>query len=212
MAAAVQPPATETVRRTFLAAYHDLAEQIRDGDVAAAFHKIEAIDALAAENVEDRPPLTGPPNRPRPIPGRPPTGGPVKLAERVALAMRDDIERAGWPVGEVFGSEAELIARYDISRSIFRESVRILEHDGAVRMKRGPSGGLIVTAPDQTAIVHAAAMALEYARVTTAQLVEVRTGLEAAATRIADADNCRPLVLFVQVLTELVDRHAALRP
>ena len=71
-----------------------------------------------------------------------------KRAERVATAYRNDIERASWPVGVVLGSETELIERYDVSRAILREAVRILEYHGAVRTKRGPLGGLIVTAPD----------------------------------------------------------------
>ena len=171
------------------------------------------------------------------------------MAERVAVALRDDIERAGWPIDTVFGSEPELIARYDVSRAILREAVRILEHDGAVRTKRGPGGGLVVSAPDSAAIVRAASLSLEHARVTPQQLVDVRAALEAAAVRmtarsprpgvaravmasvenealggdaaihlydvhhrIAEESGCRPLALFVRVMSELVARHTQPTP
>ncbi|MCU1367287.1 MAG: FadR family transcriptional regulator, partial [Ilumatobacteraceae bacterium] len=124
------------------------------------------------------------------------------------------------------------------------EAVRILEHDGAVRTKRGPGGGLVVSAPDSAAIVRAAGLALEHDRVTPQQLVDVRSALEVAAVRmtagsvspaitervmssvereraggntainlyevhhcIAEASGCRPLALFVRVMSELVARH-----
>jgi len=108
-----------------------------------------------------------------------------KLAEHVAGALRDDIERAKWPVGEVIGSETDLIERYGVSRAILREAVRILEHHGAVRTKRGPHGGVVVTAPDSGAIVRSARMVLEYDGVTGEQLFEARSVLEVAAVRLA---------------------------
>ena len=39
---------------------------------------------------------------------------PAKLAERVAEALKRDISAIGWPVGQVFGSEAQLMERYGI--------------------------------------------------------------------------------------------------
>jgi len=162
----------------------------------------------------------------------------------VKRALREDIEAAGWPIDTVLGSEPELILRYDVSRAILREAVRILEHDGAVRTKRGPGGGLVVSAPDSAAIVRAAGLSLEHDRVTPQQLVDVRSALEVAAVRmtaraasaataglvmasvereirggdkainlydvhhcIAEASGCRPLALFVRVMSELVARH-----
>jgi DNA-binding FadR family transcriptional regulator len=108
-----------------------------------------------------------------------------RLAERVAAALQDDIERARWPVGQVLGSETDLIERYGVSRAILREAVRILEHHGAVRTKRGPNGGLIVAIPDSDAILRSARMILEYDGVTVEQLLEARAVLEVAAVRSA---------------------------
>jgi DNA-binding FadR family transcriptional regulator len=99
--------------------------------------------------------------------------------------LQEDIERSGWQVGEVLGSETELVGRYDVSRSILREAVRILEHHGAVRTKRGPHGGLIVAAPDGAALVRSARIVLEYERVSADNLLEARELVESATARLA---------------------------
>ena len=237
--ARIEPPLTDDDARRHLAGYARLAEHLEAGDVAGAIDRVERLLNAARARLKDRP------AKPRRQPPQIDAGSP-KLAERVAIALREDIERAGWPVDTVLGSEPELIERYDVSRAILREAVRILEHDGAVRTKRGPGGGLVVAAPDSAAIVRAAGLALEHDRVTPQQLVDVRSALEVAAVRmtaqaitptvgqalvasvenerqggdsaihlydvhhrIAEASGCRPLALFVRVMSELVARHIA---
>lgn len=72
---------------------------------------------------------------------------PNKLAEKVAYAIRDDIARMGWQVGERLGDEAELPARYGVSQWVLRQAVRILEPSGIVTMRRGQGGGLYIGQP-----------------------------------------------------------------
>jgi len=237
--ARIDPPLTDDDARRHLAGYARLAELLAAGDVAGAIERVGRMLAAVRARLEDRP------AKPRRYPPQIDASSP-KLAERVALAVREDIERAGWPIDTVLGSEPELIERYGVSRAILREAVRILEHDGAVRTKRGPGGGLVVAAPDSAAIVRAAGLALEHDKVTPQQLVDVRSALEVAAVRmtaihvtpavgemllsavdnerkggdraihlydvhhrIAEASGCRPLALFVRVMSELVGRHIA---
>ncbi|HVW41214.1 MAG TPA: FCD domain-containing protein [Amycolatopsis sp.] len=101
-----------------------------------------------------------------------------KLASSVARAIEDDIVAAGWPVGSVFGSESDLIARYGISRAVFREAIRLVEHHHVAVMRRGPSGGLVIKEPDAAAAVTAAVVYLEFAGSTVADLLGVRLLLE----------------------------------
>ena len=110
----------------------------------------------------------------------------AKLAEVVAGRLRDDIVAAGWPVGAVLGSEAELLARYGISRAVLREAVRLLEYHSVARMRRGPGGGLVVAAPDPQASIDTMALYLEYMRVTGEDLLTVREAIELGMiTRVA---------------------------
>lgn len=120
-----------------------------------------------------------------------------KTAEELALRMESEIMERGWPVGTVLGSERDLIERHRVGRAVLREAVRILEHHGAATMRRGPGGGLIVTAPDVNAVKWPAALYLDYVNVTTGNLVSARTALELSAIELAierlDADGIAAL-------------------
>ncbi|TDC55932.1 FadR family transcriptional regulator [Actinomadura sp. KC345] len=110
-----------------------------------------------------------------------------KLPEKVALLVRQEIHRRGWPTGEVIGNEATLLADLGVSRAVLREAVRILEHNGVARMRQGPGGGLVVQAPDHARVVDALALYLRYLRVRATELFEVRTAVELRATELAAA-------------------------
>jgi len=118
-------------------------------------------------------------------------GGPVaakpgqRLAEVVAARIEQDIVAQGWPVGETLGSETELIERFGVSRAVFREAVRIVEHHNVARMRRGPGGGLVVAEPDPRAVQNAMALYLRYAGVGRVALFEARAALELAAVAAA---------------------------
>jgi DNA-binding FadR family transcriptional regulator len=109
----------------------------------------------------------------------------VKRAEQVALQIEADIMAANWPLGTSMGSEAELQQRYGLSRAVLREAIRLVEHHGAAITRRGPSGGLIVTAPDPRNAATAAVVYLEYAGATLDDLVEARLLLEPLAAALA---------------------------
>lgn len=108
-----------------------------------------------------------------------------KLASMVARDIESSISRAGWPIGESLGSEANLIARYGVSRAVLREGIRLVEHHGVASMRRGPSGGLTVTAPDIGPAVRAVVLHLEYVGTTSADLMHARLILESTAAALA---------------------------
>jgi DNA-binding FadR family transcriptional regulator len=175
--ARMEPPVTDEEFGLYIAGYRRVVEAIAEGDPDAAVRRItRLIDVLDGR-------LADQPQRRTRRPTALPSGG--KLAERVASALRADIERARWPVGEVLGSETDLIERYKVSRAILREAVRILEHHGAVQTKRGPHGGLIVTAPDSAALLRSTQLVLEYEGVQPDRLQEARMIVEGCAVRLA---------------------------
>lgn len=132
---------------------------------------------------------------PRPAAAAVPDGQPrAKLAEVVAGRLRDDIAAAGWPVGEVVGSETELLARYGISRAVLREAVRLLEYHSVARMRRGPGGGLVVASPEPQAIVEAMALYLAHMRVSGPDLVAVRDAIELGVLTRVTARHDDPAV------------------
>jgi DNA-binding FadR family transcriptional regulator len=110
-----------------------------------------------------------------------------KLAEQIARQLEDEISALGWPVGQVLGSETELIERLGISRAVFREAVRLLEHHYVATMRRGPGGGLVVTAPQPSAAARVTALTLEYMGATVQDLLEARSALELKCVELAIA-------------------------
>jgi len=103
-----------------------------------------------------------------------------KLAEQTAREIFRAVTEAGWPVGETLGSEAELMERYDVSRAVLREAVRVLEHHQVAQMRRGPGGGLIVARPGIEAVTDGVALHVERRGIRPDQLFEVRTAIEMA--------------------------------
>ncbi len=109
----------------------------------------------------------------------------AKLASTVADRIVDDIARLGWPEGEVVGSEPVLRARYGVSRAVFREAVRLVEHRHIARMRRGPGGGLVVTPPSVAAVADAVSVYLVYLGAEIDDVFEARLALELSAAELA---------------------------
>jgi len=108
-----------------------------------------------------------------------------KLATQVARRIEDDIISAGWPVGAVLGSEQALVERYGVSRAVFREAVRIVEHHQVATTRRGPAGGLVVRAPDEAAVATALGVYLERVGVTVESILRARQIVESLAATLA---------------------------
>jgi DNA-binding FadR family transcriptional regulator len=114
-----------------------------------------------------------------------PMPGGQKMAEGVATEIENEIIARGWPVGEVLGSEAELLDRFGVSRAVLREAIRLLEHHQVATMRRGPGGGLIVRRPHVGAVTRSVALYLDYEHVTSTQLFEARVTVELVAAQLA---------------------------
>jgi DNA-binding FadR family transcriptional regulator len=112
-------------------------------------------------------------------------GGSGSKATVTAARIVDDIAELGWPVGTVLGSESELLERYGVSRAVFREAVRLLEHQHVALMRRGPGGGLVVTEPSLDAIIDAAVVYLHRVGARLEEVFEARLVLEEIVTDLA---------------------------
>ena len=133
-----------------------------------------------------------------------------KLAEIVAEQIEDDIVRRGWPVGTVIGSEADLLERYSVSRAVFREAIRIVDHHGVASMRRGPGGGLVVSEPKIEAVVRGMTLLLEYENIDPLHVSEARMALELAnVRRAAERVTAEGEARLREALQEEVDRIKA---
>lgn len=107
----------------------------------------------------------------------------------------------GWPVGQLLGSEPELLERYQVSRAVFREAVRIVEHLQVARTRRGQDGGLVVTEPTVSAVIDAVVLYLHRVDAPLDELFEARVVLEEIAGQLAaeraDENDIAQLRTFV---------------
>lgn len=109
----------------------------------------------------------------------------LRRAQALAAQIENDIEAAGWPVGLNLGSEPDLCARYEVSRGVFREAVRLLEHYSVAHMRPGRHGGLTVTEPDLSTVVGGAALLLRRRLVAPEHLIAARQAIELTCVRYA---------------------------
>jgi len=108
-----------------------------------------------------------------------------KRASKIAREIEADIVRRGWTIGESLGSEHALQQRYEVSRSVLREAVRLVEHHQVARMRRGPNGGLLICEPDAGPATRAVVIYLEYLGTTLGDLLNARLVLEPLAASLA---------------------------
>src|SRR5271170_2986235 len=127
---------------------------------------------------------TSTPTRDMPRPG---ADSNAKRAAKVADLIIEDVMALGWPVGEVLGSETDLLERYQVSRAVFREAVRLLEHQQVARTRRGPGGGLVITEPTVNAVIDAVVLYLYRAEARLDELFEARIAVEEIASELAPA-------------------------
>jgi DNA-binding FadR family transcriptional regulator len=117
-------------------------------------------------------------------PGGTTGGAPVSRAESVADTLIEQIIGLGWPVGMPLGSEPELMKTLGVSRTVLRQAVRLLEHDGVAQMRRGAGGGLVVAQPDLKATTRAVSVFLEFAGIGPRDILVTRSILESATVRL----------------------------
>ncbi|HKX77341.1 MAG TPA: GntR family transcriptional regulator [Novosphingobium sp.] len=109
-----------------------------------------------------------------------PPSRPTKKAERVARELSEMISDAGWRPGMNLGSERELMARFEVGRSVLREAIRSLERLGAVVMGRGGASGLTVISPDPLPVIETSRRYLAREGMTPSHAAEVTAVLDAA--------------------------------
>jgi len=127
----------------------------------------------------------------------------MKSGERLAHVIEETILEQRLPAGANLGSESELVARYGVSRPVFREAVRLVEHEGLAVMRKGPSGGLTVAEPDHVAVTHGAAVWLRRNEATLDELFATREIIEpACALRAAERSDPEARVRLMALLAE----------
>ncbi|WP_459975990.1 FadR/GntR family transcriptional regulator [Nocardioides pyridinolyticus] len=108
-----------------------------------------------------------------------------KASDVLADMLRGEILAGGLAPGDPFLSEADIIERYEFSRGTVRESMRLLETEGLIVVKRGPSGGVRVSAPQISTVSRSLGIYLTTSEATLRDLFAFRKLVEPAAAAAA---------------------------
>ena len=108
-----------------------------------------------------------------------------RAAVRVAAEIRGAIVRGELKASDSLPAEAQLIARYEVSRPTLREAIRILESENLVKVARGPRGGVRVMALNGDLVARAVGQTLQTQRTTLKDIMDARLTIEPPAARMA---------------------------
>lgn len=119
---------------------------------------------------------------------------PAQLSEQIANYLEEEIIASG-KVGDRLPSEQHLADRFEASRTIVREALKILRARGLIESRTG--SGAYITRPDVQDLSHMVTRIIRMNDINYADIYDVRYYLEAAAVRAvaerADEDELKTL-------------------
>ena len=133
----------------------------------------------------------------------------VKRSDLVVKQIVRDIMRGGLTPGTMLPPEASMLKEYGVSRSSLREALRILEVNGLITIRPGPSGGPCVAAVEPRHFGRMTSLFLEMSRTPFRELLEARVIMEPLMTRLAAERRDPDKVLE---LKRSLEEHAELDP
>lgn len=133
-----------------------------------------------------------------------------KAADEVVAVLANAISGGLYPIGALLPRERDLAARLGVSRTVVHEAIGVLRRAGVVTVRRGPSGGAMVTSPDRLAGVIAELS--DETALSLPLLLQVRRTLEITSALLvaesADDDALARLHALVEPLDGLMDDPA----
>ncbi|MFN0154134.1 MAG: FadR/GntR family transcriptional regulator [Gaiella sp.] len=122
---------------------------------------------------------------------------PERAAVRVARHLVSEIRRRRLRPGTPLPAEHQMIQDFGVARATVREALRFLELQGALRVKAGPGGGPVVSAPGADHLASVLSLHLQFADASFRSVVEARRSiypvLAAEAAQNASRENIAAL-------------------
>lgn len=109
----------------------------------------------------------------------------LRPSQVVAAELRQRILSGEWNESTPLPAASVLAQRLGISRHHLREALRLLEHDGLIRIERGPTGGVSLAIPDEDAVTRILEGILARYGTPLTAMNETRSVLDAAVVSLA---------------------------
>jgi DNA-binding FadR family transcriptional regulator len=126
-----------------------------------------------------------------------------RRAGQTARNIITDLTRTPGRAGSRFGAEADLCRRYGVSRSVARQTVRLLEDAGVIESRRGRGRGLFVRQPTSDHVIRVMCLHLQTEGVTAAMSWQVGQllSIALAGTSAEHAARCSAEVAQSSAMT-----------
>ncbi len=100
-----------------------------------------------------------------------------RAAVRIARKLVDQIRRRRLRPGTPLPAEHRMVEELGVARATVREALRFLELQGALRIKAGPGGGPVVSAPGADHLASLLSLHLQFADASFRSVVEARRSI-----------------------------------
>ncbi|MEY2421928.1 MAG: GntR family transcriptional regulator, transcriptional repressor for pyruvate dehydrogenase complex [Acidimicrobiaceae bacterium] len=118
----------------------------------------------------------------------------AKLAIVIAQRIVDELVAKNALPGDRLPSEAAMLVDYQVARGTLRETLRLLEVHGIIRIKPGPGGGPVVAEPNSSDFARTSSLHYQIARASIRELFQARLVIEPAMARLV-AERREPLMI-----------------
>jgi GntR family transcriptional regulator, transcriptional repressor for pyruvate dehydrogenase complex len=108
-----------------------------------------------------------------------------RFTDRIIAQLKEYILSQSFAPGEKLPSETEFAEIFGVSRGTIREALHILEHDGIVRIKKGPGGGLFLSEGNLGQVIESMFFTMRREQISFETLMEARKTLEDRIARLA---------------------------
>jgi DNA-binding FadR family transcriptional regulator len=102
---------------------------------------------------------------------------PERAAIRIARKLVSEIRRRRLRPGTQLPAEHRMVEELGVARATVREALRFLELQGALRIKAGPGGGPVVSAPGAEHLASVLSLHLQFADASFRSVVEARCSI-----------------------------------
>jgi DNA-binding FadR family transcriptional regulator len=100
-----------------------------------------------------------------------------RAATKVARNIVQDIKTKALSPGTKLDAEHVMVEQQGVARATVREALRLLEFQGALRIKPGPGGGPVVNVPDINHLTSALSLQLQFANATFRSVLDARKAI-----------------------------------
>jgi DNA-binding FadR family transcriptional regulator len=129
------------------------------------------------------------------------------LSARIIEQIRAALFAGQLTPGEALGSEAELAARFGVSRMAMRDALRSLAAGGVVDIRVGAKGGVFIAQGNPDHFADALAIQLKLVGITVEEMFDAQIAIEVMATELATQ---RAAAADLQRMRDLLDELHAL--